>query len=365
MRVGGVDIETLRSHERAQGRRPRRGQQPAVPPALLHVTNGESAGNTLRQTGLGGAVLPWQDVLHDGPVPDVARPQLLRARAAFLSACGWGARRAILASLERRDAQLVEAIERRAHVVLWFEHDLYDQLQLLDVLALVRASRGSAELIVVGSFPGRPGFRGLGELTAAELETLWPGRRAATPDLVDAAADGWDAFRAPDPRRLARVGHPELPFLGAAVARLLEEFPSRADGLSGTERRALEAIDAGARTPIEAFVAAQDLEPAPFLGDASFFRALAALGRGEARLVETRDGEELPAPPPLGDGQRFVHMPLRLTTTGGRVLEGKADRVELLGVDRWVGGTHVTTERTWRWDPGGGSLRQEPPPPAS
>ena len=33
------------------------------------------------------------------------------------------------------------------------------------------------ELIVVASFPGRPGFRGLGELTADELETLWPTRR--------------------------------------------------------------------------------------------------------------------------------------------------------------------------------------------
>ena len=36
-------------------------------PTLLHVTNGESAGNTLRQTALGGAVLPWQDTLHEGP----------------------------------------------------------------------------------------------------------------------------------------------------------------------------------------------------------------------------------------------------------------------------------------------------------
>ena len=41
----------------------------SVPPTLLHVTNGESAGNTLRQTALGGAVLPWRDALHEGPVP--------------------------------------------------------------------------------------------------------------------------------------------------------------------------------------------------------------------------------------------------------------------------------------------------------
>ncbi|HKB20032.1 MAG TPA: heavy metal-responsive transcriptional regulator, partial [Gaiellaceae bacterium] len=51
----------------------RRGRETSAPPALLHVTNGESAGNTLRQTGLGGAVLPWQDVLHEGPVPAGSR----------------------------------------------------------------------------------------------------------------------------------------------------------------------------------------------------------------------------------------------------------------------------------------------------
>ena len=28
-------------------------------PSPLHVTNGDSAGNTLRQTSLGGAILPW------------------------------------------------------------------------------------------------------------------------------------------------------------------------------------------------------------------------------------------------------------------------------------------------------------------
>src|SRR5207249_5200144 len=40
----------------------RRGRDAAVRPSPLHVTNGESAGNTLRRTALGGAVLPWQDI---------------------------------------------------------------------------------------------------------------------------------------------------------------------------------------------------------------------------------------------------------------------------------------------------------------
>ena len=35
----------------------RRGRESPVPPSLLHVTNGESAGNTLRQTSLGKLIL--------------------------------------------------------------------------------------------------------------------------------------------------------------------------------------------------------------------------------------------------------------------------------------------------------------------
>jgi hypothetical protein len=31
-----------------------------------------------------------------------------------------------------------------------------------------------------------------------------------------------------------------------------------------------------------------------------------------------------------------------MTKTGERVLAGEGNRVELLGIDRWVGGTHVT-----------------------
>jgi redox-sensitive transcriptional activator SoxR len=330
----------------------RRGREPTTRPTLLHVTNGESAGNTLRATSLGGAVLPWNDVLHEGPVPAVPRRELLDVRAAFLSGCGWGRRSAIRSSLERRDRQLTGALREGVQVVLWFEHDLYDQLQLIDALALVDEAEALPELIVVSSFPGKPSFRGLGELSPDELETLWPSRRQATSETLAAACDAWEAFREPDPVALEAfagdVGPLEL--LRAALLRLLEELPAAGDGLSGTERRALEAIAAGASTPATAFAAAQELEEAPFLGDAWFFRALAELGGGDVRLVEGNDGRPLPAPPPLGDGSRFGSIRLRLTGAGESVLRGESDRVELLGLDRWLGGTHLTAQNAWRWD---------------
>src|SRR5205814_8447730 len=117
---------------------------------------------------------------------------------------------------------------------------------------------------------------GLGELAADELETLWPARRAAAPSVLAAAAKIWSAFRAPEPTELAEWASresSELPFLAPALGRLLEELPAPGDGLSGTERRALQAIAAGASPPPAAVLAAPELEEGPVLRDAWLHRA--------------------------------------------------------------------------------------------
>ncbi|HSB38989.1 MAG TPA: MerR family transcriptional regulator [Gaiellaceae bacterium] len=308
--------------------------------ALLHVTNGESAGNTLRQTALGGAVLSWQDVLHEGPVPAVDEPGLRRARARFLSECGWGSERSLLESFERRDRLFRHALEAETQVVLWFEHDLYDQLQLLQALAA--ADRG-VELIQAADH--------LGPLRPDELEALWPERRPVTAEMLRLAREAWDALRAPEPTAWAALlqrGTSALPFLGAAVVRLLEELPDPAAGLSRTERQLLEPLLEGPRRPPELFVESQAREEAPFAGDAWVWKRLAEL----QPLVE-----ELPPPPPLGDAHAFAAARVALTGLGRDVLAGKADRVEAAPPDRWLGGTHLDGTRDWRWDREAGELR--------
>jgi hypothetical protein len=267
-------------------------------------------------------VLAWRDTLHEGPVPELPRRELLRTRAQFLAEAGFGSASSLLESLEERDAQFLDALRAGEQVVLWFEHDLYDQLQLVDALALAHSVGCAPELIVVDSY--------LGELGAAELNALWPARVRATDDSLQTAEAVWTALRAPEPTALAGWAsrdEAQLPFLGAAVGRLLQELPAPGSGLSRTERAALEAVGAGARTPVAAFAATQLLEEARFLGDTWFFRTLAAL----EGLVEVGDQ-------------------LELTSLGERVLRGEADRVEVLGIDRWVGGTHITPDAVWRWD---------------
>src|SRR3712207_6617719 len=139
---------------------------------VLHVTNGDCTTALLARTGLGGDLLSWLDVLHDGPVPPGTQEELRDVRAAFLSGAGWTAKQDPLEALLARDERLAAALEQGEQVVLWFEHDLFDQLQLLQVLDAIGDDGDRVELILVGSFPGRPGFAGLGELTPAELRSL-------------------------------------------------------------------------------------------------------------------------------------------------------------------------------------------------
>jgi hypothetical protein len=301
---------------------------------VLHITNGDSVAVPLLQTALGGDAFAWRDAYHEGPVRSGERSRLIDARAAFLSLCGWGDEDAIRGELLARDARFVAALREGREIVLWFEHDLYDQLQLVDLLALAGETGfdpEQLELIEIDSFPGRPGFRGLGELSIAELESLWPQRRAVTDEDTAGAQLVWEAVRRADPRGLAevRLDPPaSRPFLARALGRLLEELPDVDDGLSRTERQLLELLDDGPLLTGALFVASQELEDAPFHGDAWILRTLAEL----TPLVSLTEGSA------------------EITDAGRRVLAGDDDRVELLGIDRWVGGTHLVPGSVWRWN---------------
>ena len=101
----------------------------------------------------------------------------MRAEAA--EALGWAPADEVVAAYAERDA----ALEAADHVVLWFEHDLHDQLQLVQILDRLAAGRRGRRLeaVIVDRVPGRETFHGLGELEPEELADLWPDRRPIDP----------------------------------------------------------------------------------------------------------------------------------------------------------------------------------------
>src|SRR5262245_5722578 len=225
---------------------------------MLHITNGDSVVFGFRDGQIPGTYLPWRDVLHDGPVPptdSLARLSDVRARVVSSP----DEYQAVRASFAERDHVLADF---RAHdeTVLWFEHDLYDQLQLLQILDwLSGQDRSGARitLIQIGTHPEVSPFFGLGQLTGRQLAELLPRRQPVTQGQFAIGREGWAAFRAPDPGALAAMAtrsFPEMPFLQAALIRCLEEYPSTDGGLSRLERQLLEAGASGARHRHEYFL---------------------------------------------------------------------------------------------------------------
>jgi hypothetical protein len=302
----------------------------------LHVTNGDMTVPGLRGTGLAERVMPWRDVLHEGPVPDVPDAELRRIRSEFLGVDG--------GVFAERDRMLAE--QRHGDYVLWFEADLYDQLQIVQILATLHVLDVAAEritLICVGEHLGIAHFGGLGELNSDQLARL-PEIAATTltSEGLEYATRAWAALRAPDPTGLGEIAATrsrELRFVAEAYDRLSREYPSTRDGLSLTERRLLAAVAGGAATHGEAFVRAAAREARPFLGDTLAFDRLERMTTAPAPLLHAD--------------------PLRLTETGREVLAGRADPVALNGIDRWIGGVHLTgADVRWRWDEGTESITE-------
>jgi hypothetical protein len=295
--------------------------------------------------GVGRTVLPWRDVIHEGPVPSGLDEDRLRvARAAYLAGLGWAAEDRILADMRARDARFDSALAGGEELVLWFESDLYDMLQLARILDRLAGRDARARLAIAGERE----FTGVAELDDGELRAALEGGetsgriRVVTvgAPLAAAGADVWAAFRAPEPDGLQALagaaGTPTLPALGEAVARHLEQCPWRGSGLNRTERILLEVIAAGAATPVEAFAAQQLAEERPFMGDATVFAYLHRLASGRGALVHARP-------------------PLALTELGRAVLAGARDWQER--PERWLGGVRLPAgPARWRYDPVAGRL---------
>lgn len=325
-------------------------QRAKAPARLLHVTNGSVAADVLRESGVPGRVTITADVLHEGPTPAGLPPERWRkVRARYLAESGYGGYDECLATLTEWD-HAVEDHRAEDELVLWFEHDLFDQLLLirtLDRLASQDLGLTRLSLICIGEHPEVQPFLGLGQLTPEQMAALLPARRTVTREQIVLARHAWRAFCASEPVGIEvaiRRDTSALPFLAGALHRHLEEFPSLQGGLSRTEHQALAVLAAAGGTLSfeDLFRTAQGMEERPFLGDTSFQRRLQELSDDPRRLVRL---EREP-----GSGLRGLRV--ILTSTGLDVLEGRDDWVRIHGIERWLGGVHLHgREAQWRWDP--------------
>ena len=309
----------------------------------LHIRCGSDIREGLAQAGIEGDFLEYADPVCRGATPLTENPAVFRqARLDYLVGVLGEDAGGANTKLDAAEKGLANA-GAYDRIVLWFEHDIYDQsvlIRLLDHFEHRPALHDRLFMITTDRFPGVDRFNGLGQLSPGQLATLWGTEKRVTPEQRAQAATAWRAWRAEVPDELADLARRQdlaLPYLGAALQRHLQDLPWTRDGLSLTERLTLQAILEGAATPGRCFGAlCNRLEPQPFLGDLMYWPILADLaGAGE------------PAITPVETWQSPVH----LTPFGQALLRGGEDWVATNGIGRFHGGLRLETPGpVWRWD---------------
>lgn len=312
----------------------------------LNITNGDSAAGTLSDAGIAGKIIAWRDVLHEGPVDSsLSLEDLSTQRARFIAEQGWDDFAHVSGNFAERD-HAIRHLDYFDEVVLWFEDDLYDQLQLIQLLDFFAATPGKKlSLVVVDGY--------IPPLSARQIAFLDENRPGVTKAQLELAVKAWRAFGSADPTAVADVlveSTASLPYLARALTRQLEEFPSTDNGLSRSEREALTAIEAGHSTPVRAFLEVARLQESIFLGDIVFYSYLQRLSGKKNALVTWSDGRPVVAP----DSRRareFVDGELTVTPLGREVLAGKRDWQMINTRTRWLGGVEIVPGGGgWRWD---------------
>lgn len=320
---------------------------------MLHIHNGESSAGTLKRSTIQGEQFAFRDALIAGPTPaGLAGEKWRRLRAAHLSE-SYGVNREGCESDLARQEETLSSYAEHDEVVLWFEHDLYCQVNLIYLLDWFHSrdlGKTKLSLICIGEFPGLEGFRGLGELNVEQLTSLFGSRHEITGAELRLASAAWAAYRSPDPRAIEELLHDDtssLPLLHNAFMAHLARFPSTRNGLGRIENRALELIDQGLESFGELFPGFGREESLYGLGDFQLWLALKQMSMARTPLLTCENGQSMHEPL---ESAKLRNTKFALTPQGKLALTGEGDFVAMNGIDLWLGGVHVLDDQLWRWD---------------
>jgi hypothetical protein len=258
----------------------------------------------------------------------------------------WGTHRR--KNRKHRNRSLAEFCQQYETVELWFDVRPGAQLKLIWLLDYFRSYpeiAGRLKLALVDL-----------KMSALEKFGRWRPRVVdVTTKELETASAAWQAYRAPTPEAcfdLLAKDLSALPLLRPVLINLLEELPSVSTGLGATEMRMLELIARG-YSLTNALFHLYELRQTRIFGEWQHGYLLDGLAHGPRPAVagldeqlRTLDRENL-----RDRHAAYLRSELSLTEFGKAVVAHKEDFSRHNPIDRWWGGTHLTNDNLWRWNP--------------
>lgn len=218
--------------------------------SILHITNGDSTTNYLKKLNFSGDFITWREMLCEGKtITDVGSEAFWKTRFDFLKSSYKVSKKKFIDYTLKEYRNLCNKKESK-EIVLWFEHDLFCQINMLAVISWLKRYRKNyhISLVCAGKIKGSEKLVGLSELTSHQIDEHYANRIELSQDDIEYADYIWQLYCSDSPLRLETVSqfNPMSPFkyLAAVLEAHLQRFPSIENGLNNVENFVLHTANA-------------------------------------------------------------------------------------------------------------------------
>jgi hypothetical protein len=214
--------------------------------SILHITNGDISTNYLKKLNFAGSFITWREMLSEGKTTsDIGSETFWKNRFDFLKASYNISKKKFIDYTLKEYRNLCNEKEQD-EIVLWFEHDLFCQINMLAVISWLKRFRKGYQITLVcsGKIKGSTKMLGLSQLSREEINKHFENRVTLKQDDIEYADYIWQLYCSDSPLRLETVYkfNPMSPFqhLAAAIEAHLQRFPSIENGLNKVENTILQ-----------------------------------------------------------------------------------------------------------------------------
>jgi len=212
--------------------------------SLLHITNGDNFTEKLKTLNLPGDIITWREMLCEGKTEtNVGSESFWKTRFDFLNK-NYKVSKSIFIEKTLKEYRSLCNHKKQDEIILWFEYDLFCQINMLAVISWLKTHRKYAQISLVcsGKEDDSSTLYALNDLSNDQLQKLYKNKTILTQDDIEFADYVWQLYCSDNPIRLENVSdfsNYQFKYLGDSIQAHLHRFPSIKNGLNDMETNIL------------------------------------------------------------------------------------------------------------------------------
>lgn len=213
----------------------------------LHITNGDCTTQLLHNIKIEGDIVTWREMLCEGKTTsDVGSESFWKSRFDFFSKNYNITKKHFIDNTLKEFRNLCQH-KSQQEIVLWFEYDLFCQINMIAVISWLKKHKPNATISLVCPESKKDSsiLLAISDLNNKQLLASYKNRTELNVDDIEYADYIWQLYCAESPLQLQNITPPTstaFTFINEAIKTHLKRFPTIKNGLNDIENTILTTV---------------------------------------------------------------------------------------------------------------------------